>query len=309
MCSEAIASLFPLDLSGEILALRACIDAGTQDGTFCVAGVAFGYDRAVKANQEWRRLMKGRTFHMTDFHSRQGEFEGVADEEVHKIMVGTVEIIRRHASYVTASSCDANLVAEHLPTVASKGPDMAHLLGAFRSEYGLMCHLAMFGLGSRATDKGNKPGRHISYVFEQGDEGQRGVRKYLEFLGDEPHHQSFLDNYSMNRFTIATKDQIEGVFHAADLVAWEWARHVGRHRRGKPMRKSLSNLVPVQARDQKDGLSLSDGRRFDLVHLSTEYLAGRLPFFRETIAATTIEETQEVFRRYREAYSAKGQRP
>lgn len=306
---ESIASLFPLDLSGQIVTLRACIDAGTQDGTFCVAGVAFGHDRAVKANREWQRLLKGRTFHMTDLHSRQGDFKGATDDEVHEIIVGTVGIIRRHASYVTAVSCDANLVAEHLPTVASRGADMAHLLAAFRSAYGLMCHFAMLGLGIRATDNGKKPGRHISYVIEQGDEGQRGVRKYLEFLGDEPHHKIFLDGYSLNRFTIATKDEIEGVFHASDLVAWEWARHVGRQQRGEPMRKSLSELVQVQPVADEDGVTLSDRHRFFCVHFSPQILAPRLAFFRENLTATTMEQAEDVFRRYREIYPAKGQRP
>lgn len=306
---EAVASLFPLDLSGDVVALRACIDAGTQDGIFCVAGVAFGYDRAVKANHEWRRLMKGRTFHMTDLNSRQGEFEGIEDDEVREIVVGTVDIIRRHASYVTAASCDAKLVAAHLPTLASKGADMAHMLAAFRSAYGLMCHFAMLGLGLKANENAAKPGRHISYVIEQGDEGQRGVRAYLDFLGDEPHHKIFLDGYSLNRFTIADKDEIEGIFHASDLVAWEWARHVGRHYRGEPMRKSLSELVRVQAVADEGGVTLSDGRRFFLVHFSEKDLAPRLTFFRENLAATSRAEAEDVFRRYREAYPAKGRRP
>src|SRR5688500_402918 len=96
---EAIASLFPLNLSGEVVALRACIDAGTQGGVFAVAAVAFGYDRAVKACGKWNRLMKGRTFHMTDFNSRKGEFEGIEDAEVLEIMVGAVGLIRDYSSY------------------------------------------------------------------------------------------------------------------------------------------------------------------------------------------------------------------
>src|SRR5258705_13481371 len=99
---EPVASLFPLNLSGELVALRACIDAGTQEGVFCVAAIAFGYDRAVKANREWERLLKGRTFHMTDFHARKGQFYGIQDDEFREIMVGTVRIIRQYASFGVA---------------------------------------------------------------------------------------------------------------------------------------------------------------------------------------------------------------
>src|SRR5688500_4824697 len=109
---EPLASLFPLDLAGNVVALRACIDAGAQQGVFCVAAVAFGYDRARKANNKWSRLMKGRTFHMTDLNARQGEFEGIQNHEVHEIMVGAVEIVREYASFMVAVSCDANLVSE-----------------------------------------------------------------------------------------------------------------------------------------------------------------------------------------------------
>src|SRR4029079_7456776 len=112
---ESVASLFALDLSGEGVALRACIDAGEQEGVFAVAAVAFGYDRAVKANREWERLLKGRTFHMTDLHARKEDFKGIGDDEVHEIMIGTVGIIKKYASFAVAISCDEALIADSLP--------------------------------------------------------------------------------------------------------------------------------------------------------------------------------------------------
>jgi hypothetical protein len=302
---ESVASLFPLDLSGDVVALRACVDAGTQDGVFSVAAVAFGYDRAVRANGEWERLLKGRTFHMTDLHSRKGEFKDIQDDEVHTIMVGTVRIIRQYASYVVAVSCDASQVADGLPVVSEKHPDMENLLAALRSPYGFMCHIAMTGLGMRANNNG--PGRQISYVFERGDDGQKGLRRYLEYLGDEPHHLMLLDGYSFSRLTVADKDKIEGVFHASDLLAWEWARHVDRHKNGKPIRRSLAELAGrASAHPDVYGMSLINGRTFFCRHFSYERLAALAEYFRESLAATTVEEQNAVFNRYRAKYPGPG---
>lgn len=302
---EQLASLFPLDLSGDVVALRACVDAGEQDGVFCVAAVAFGYDRAVKANRQWERLMKGRTFHMTDLHARKNEFEGIDDDEVDAIMRGTVGIIRDCASYAVAVSCDAALVADMLPVAAQKHPDMQNLLSGFRSTYGFMCHFAMYALGLRANE--GRPGRHISYLFEQGDEGQRGLRKYLEFLGEEPHHRLFLNGYSFNRATVASKDEIEGVFHASDLVAWEWARHVNRHRSGKPIRRSLAEIAGHSTTlENENGIYLFRDPKVYFRHFKTERIGALAEYFRVSLEATTHEEVDAAFATYREAYPGPG---
>lgn len=301
---EPIASLFPLDLSGEIVALRACIDAGTQEGVFCLAAIAFGYHRAVKANREWEQLLKGRTFHMTDLNAREKDFKGIKKDEVDAIMVGTVAIIRKYASFAVALSCDAELIADSLPVVAENQPDMQRMLAALRSTYGCMCHFAMTAIGTRANN--NQPGRQISYVLERGDKGQRGVERYLDFLGSEPYHGVILDSYSLNRSTVADKEEIEGIFHASDLLAWEWARHVGRYKNDKPMRRSLAELAGnAHAVSDELGISLMDGRRFFCGHLSPERLQAFLAFYRETLAATTREEVDAAVNRYRELYPAR----
>jgi hypothetical protein len=287
------------------MALRACIDAGTQKGVFSVAAVAFGHDRAVKANGEWKRLMKGRTFHMTDLNARQGDFAGIGKDEVDEIMRGTVGIISKYASFIIAVSCDAQLVADALPVMALKHPDMEALLSAVRSTYGLMCHFAMTAMGSRANNGGL--GRQISYVFEKGDEGQRGLKTYLEFLGEGPHHQLLLNGYSFNRLTIADKEGIEGVLHASDLLAWEWARHVDRHKRGLPARRSLIELVGgFEPYEAENGLTIRNDPRVYCRHFRPERLTAVLGFFRESLLASTHDETDAAFARYRQAYPGPG---
>jgi hypothetical protein len=303
---ETVASVFPLQLDGFVVALRACIDAGTQGDIFCVAAVAYGYDRAVKASRDVERLMMGRTFHMTDVHNRKEEFEGISDAEAHNITVGMVDAVRENASYVVAVACDAALVADMLPNAAAKHPDFESLLAAFRSTYGFMCHLAMTALGTRASALGKSKARQISYVFEQGDDGQKGLRRYLEYLSDDPHHRLLLDSYSYGRSTVTPKEGLEAVFHSADFVAWEWARHVNRHKSGSSMRRSLSALTgQTEVIPNGSGITLRDDNRFFLKYLSVEQLAAPAAFFRESLVSTRDEEVLEAFSRYRAVHPAK----
>jgi len=280
------------------MALRACVDAGEQAGTFCVAVIAFGFDKAKRANREWEEALNGRTFHMTDLHNRQGDFKGINDVEVDAIMKSVVQIIRKYAQYAVAISCDTKVIAPYLPRAASRGPDMDHMLAALKSTYGLMCHLAMYAIGRRANE--NKNRRQISYIFELGDNGQRGFKCYLDYLGNEKHHDLLLDGYSIDRSMVTDKEKLEGVFHSADLIAWEWARHVNRSKAGRPMRKSLSALTGKNiAESDKYGMTLEVGRQFFLRHFSPDYFVPATVCFSEMLLAESMEQFEEAVERYK----------
>lgn len=298
---EDVAALFPFDLSGEVVALRACIDASNRENSFySVAVVAYGFDRAIKANREWEALLDGRTFHMTDLHARRGDFKGISDSEVERIMRGTVSVIRRHASFVMATSCIKNLIEPHMPRTAGISSDSKELLSAFRSVYGLMSHLAMYAVGSRAGNASAAGTRQISYVFEAGDVGQAGFVKFIEFLQNNPGREVFLDGYSLNRHTISSKGNMEPIFHSADLVAWEWAKHVERTSDGLRMRGSLRNLSDVKLlQDTPDeGLRLSNGETVFFRHYGTAQIMRVVEFWKATIAAQSVEDVRIAIQRW-----------
>ncbi len=302
---EDIASLFPLNLSGCLVALRACIDHSTKlSGVFSIAGVTFGYDRAVKAHRKWERILDGRTFHMTDLNAREGDFKGISDSEKHQIMVGTIDIIRQYASHVVAVSCDAELVADHLPTIARGNQDNQQMLAAFRSPYGYMCHLTMTALGGKANRSGRQSRRQISYIFERGDEGQKGLMRYLEFLQEGPEDRGiFLDSYSLASETVTPKDKMEGIFHAADLVAWEWGKHVERQRKNLPERKSMAALFGGNTAlvESKHGQTLSNAEKCYFRHFRPEKLQHTLRFFRSALVAQSRDEVWAEFRAWEES--------
>jgi hypothetical protein len=288
-----ISALFPLDLSGEVVALRASIDASRLGtGVFALGGVAFGYDRAVKANNEWNRLMDGRTFHMTDLNARQEDFKGISDTEKHKIMVGIVSIWKNHASSIVAVSCNDSLISEAFPSITSGDRNSEEMRNAFRSPYGVMCHLCLSTFGGIQEERAPQKGRHISYIFGAGDNGQPGLMRFINFIMDLPVAQSITQLYSISRSTVATKGQMDGIFHAADFVAWEWSRHVERHFRGDVMRKSVSELTgETAATPGYFGLTLGSKRKLcRMHHFDSRHVDRFVRLLREIIEAKTAEE-------------------
>lgn len=215
--------------------LRCSIDASNRDGgIFTVAAVTYGLDAAKKANRHWpHAALKGRAFHMTDLNARQGEFRGITDSEMLEIMTGAVGTACNYSSSVVAVSCDAREVEAFLPRVAARDTPSQEILGAMRSPYGLMCHLCMTAVGRMCRGS-----RDVAYTLESGDEGQRGVLRYLEFVENHPHAEMFRDLYSFRSKNTGTKADIEGIFHAADLVAWEFGTHAKRRLAGDATKRT-----------------------------------------------------------------------
>lgn len=301
--NEAVASVFPIDLSGEVVALRACIDAsGRNSGVFTVAGVAFGFDRAIKANREWQRLMDGRAFHMTDLNARKGDFEGISDTEKTRIVTGIVRILRSYASYAMAVSCDASIVS--MPRSATPDPEASAMLSIFRSVYGYMCNTAMFAMANLVASHSNSSEPRISYIFEKGDDGQKGLIKYLDFLQNSTFADEILkEGYLLSRYTVTAKGEMEGIFHSSDFLAWEWSKHVEGLTSGRRMRQSLAAFLSPAADlvENGHGLTVCDGRRYFLRHFREDKIERNIGYYRDILKATSLEEYNAVVSRW-EAY-------
>jgi hypothetical protein len=257
-----------------------------------VGGVAFGYDRAAKANVEWKRLLKGRTFHMTDLNARKGDFKDINDGEVLEIMKGIVRIIRTYASNIAVVSFDERLISEAFPTNSNADRDSEELRNAFRTPYGMLGHLCMSRLGVFSEESGRRDGRDISYILERGDGGQKGLIRFIEYIQKHPFSDDLLKLYSMSRATVASKNEMDDIFHATDFVAWEWLKHVSRQRVGAPMRKSLSELTGrILAESDYFGLTLGQsGDNYMFRHYDARHVDRFVRFVRNTIEAATGQE-------------------
>jgi hypothetical protein len=215
--------------------LRAYFDASSRTtGVYCVAGIAFGIDRAKKAEREWRKLFGSRRCHMTDLHARAGEFKGITDSEADRLCRGAIGIINAHAAIVTAVSCDASEVERLTPRLAESHAEP--LLDTMRSPYNCGLHWTMMAMGMLAGRQ-----QRMQYWFELGDEFQGAARRFLTTLNDpkvKPLRRSYC--YGSDAF-VSKKDA--HLFDAADLIAWEWGTHINRMRAGRKVRPSVMALM------------------------------------------------------------------
>lgn len=218
-----------------VVMLAAYFDASArQSGVFSVAGVAFGIDRAKKAEREWRSIFGDRRCHMTDLHARKREFLGVSDKGADQLCRAAIRTIATYATIVISVSCDIDEVARLTPRDVTN--DALPLADALRSAYNCCLHWAMHAMGSATSQA-----EHIQYWFELGDEYQGAARRFLTTLNDskaEPLRRAY--SYGSDAFVSKADARL---FEVPDVVAWEWAKNIDRFREGKNSRPSLEALM------------------------------------------------------------------
>jgi hypothetical protein len=238
--ADLLAATLP-SLEGQVVLLRAYVDASCIGDVFCVAAVAFGMDRAVKAEREWVALYgdmpdgKPRCGHMTDLHGRHEQFEGVDKAEADKLCRGSIAIINKYASHVAVISCEVSQVKPLLPTQVHKGDEW--ILDSYRGVYPCCLHWSLAAMGDSV---GRQP-RGISYWIEAGDEFYGSAASFLAELA-KPFGKPLRDHYALANFAYFPAEEVR-LFECADLVAWEWATHIRRSSSNKAQRGSLSPLM------------------------------------------------------------------
>ncbi len=291
---DPIEMLFPPCGSGFVMALRAYFDASVREPSnlICVAGVAFGLQSAKKANSEWQSLFKNKICHMTDLHARRGEFEGISREEASSYLVEAVKIIKSHMAFAGIASFDMNELKEHLPSDAVRKHAKKMKMG-FETPYALACHAAMFSLAYNTTNS-------IHYVFELGDKGQPGAKKYLEFIGEQ--EGPIAEAYRVGSLAYAKKESAHLLLGASDILAWEWGKDVERAKKnsGSDMRRSLAEIL-----SNKPVLTLPSGAhlvrtdKFECQHFTGEKFQSILDQMGELLSSKDFEEVEAVRAKFR----------
>jgi len=260
---------------GHAIVLNAYLDASERSsGVFCVAGLAYGFDRAKKATREWMRLWGDTPCHMTDLHNRRGAFRDWTSEAAGDHLKQSVRIMRAHASCMVAVSCDLAELQALLPD--SSAADSVPLLDGFRTAYAMCCHFAMATFGDM-TDGG------LRYHFESGDRYQAQSQ---QFIAHATAHEPLRQSYGYAGHAVSRK-QDGRLFETADILAWEWAKHIERMREGKGMRPSLAHLLNEPAGQFHE-------MRFESLKAKAMHLHGdRLALFARKIGAILAATTQE----------------
>jgi hypothetical protein len=221
---------------GMVVMLRAYFDASRRtSGVSCVAGVAFGIDRAKKAERQWRSIFGDAGCHMTELHARKGHFAGISDGEADALCRAAIRTINEHASLISVVSCDVDEVDRLSPKSATADSEL--LLDSARSAYNCGLHWTMGAMGSLL----NHQDQRVQYWFERGDNFQGAARRLMAALND-PKVESLRRFYCYGSYAfVANADAM--LFDAADVVAWEWGKHIERLRQGKAARPSLAALM------------------------------------------------------------------
>jgi hypothetical protein len=264
---------------GQVTMLRAYLDASEMGGVYCVAGVAFGYDRAIKAERKWRELYQDRYGHMTDLHARQGEFNGISREEADRLCRGSVSIINEYASQIVVVSCDVAQVESHLPQTAH--PENRWAIDAYKGVYPCCLNWLMGAFGEAAG------GQKISYWIEAGDEFSGAAGRFLQEIS-QPFAKDLQTAYALGNFAFLPSHEAR-LFEAADLVAWEWATHMKRLNKGdRRVRGSLPALMgnPVSMADVR----LVKGRGRYAMHYAGEPIEKHMKAMQRLMDASSVDE-------------------
>jgi len=213
---------------GYAVVLEAYFDASKRDdGAFCVAGFAFGYDRAKKATHDWKQLWGDTQCHMTDLSANppREDFKGWSNDQAKERIEAAISIINRLASFGVAVSVDVAEFASLAPTVADPGSQM--VLNGFRTPYAVCCHSAMAAM-ARLTGGGED----IAYFFEFGDKDQGESAAFTSWI--KAHGALSRRLYGMRSHSILDAADSR-LFEMADIFAWEWAKHVQRDKNRYPL--------------------------------------------------------------------------
>jgi len=262
-----------------IVVLRAFLDASRRDsGVLCVAGFAFGIDRAKKAEREWRAALSGKRCHMTDLHSRRADFAEFTAAQAGDLLKSLVSITRRHYSCAVAVSVDIETADRHLPKRSTD--DSKVLLDGFRRPYSACLWFAMSALRKLARAKGTDG---IAYIVESGDQYQTEASRFLSHCSSD---EAMKEDLLLRSYNVLDKRDSR-LLESADVLAWEWARHVERMLEGKPTRPSLSALLDARPDDLMSTNYLND--RCRVFHLTEAVLAKSGPKFEKLFLADSME--------------------
>jgi hypothetical protein len=234
---EFIDATFPWE-DGKVVMLKSYFDASSRSdtGVFCVAGVAFGIDRAKKFEREMRSLFGQRRCHMTDMSARKGEFEGVPPEQTDRLCRAAISAIVGNATAIAVVSCDVSEVEKYRPRETTHHSEP--LADSMRSAYNCCLHWSMTVMGRMLA---TEPPQRVQYWFETGDLFQDAARRFLATI-NHPHALPLRQGYAYGSDVFAAKADVVS-FDAADIVAWEWRKHVERFRSGAKERPSLTALM------------------------------------------------------------------
>jgi hypothetical protein len=227
-----------LFLGAEYLAvLAAFLDESLQQdyGVFAVAGYIFKPDGSQRLKKRWNEVLNSydpplTRFHMTDFESSLGEFDGWEQPKRHDLLDRLAKII--HAS----AWIQIGVVVDLQAFAALSASDRAMLsTGLVEPTPYAYAALHFMGSASNVIVEGQAEGESVAFVLDNvpSKQGAPRITSEFEFVRDHPEIAAeFADKW--HSVTWARSDKTPEI-QAADILVYEYAkeyaRRIRRHRR------------------------------------------------------------------------------
>jgi len=271
--SDLVDAILPK--GGAVAMLQSYFDASRREGGFfCVAGYLFTKSQVKAFTAEW---MSPELFgpyggcHMKELTQKRGRFHRISQPEADRLIKSAVRVISQRIKYGVMISCELPEINALLPSWVDQNNRRYNIEG-FNHPYPVCCHMAMSFLGGRLAHSGSRA--EIAYFFESGDDGSSIAHRFMEFADKSPELKQ---SYRHHSHTFIAKEKAPPL-HAADLLAWEWAKYLDEthFKKKRLMRLSLGNLLTVPVEGGRKWDKRHDGR-----HLTGEPLVRYLDQIKE----------------------------
>ena len=233
--------------------ISAFLDASRKGRALTVAITAFRGGKAQKATKEWVGLWGATICHMTDLDAQEGDFKGWG-RQAWDYLKESVQIADRNAAYAVAASIDLDEFERLGPKEVSK--ERRVFMDAYRKPYAFCSHCAMFTLGEVMRQE--RSNQRVHYWIEKGDDYQGQMLQFVDLVSKDKHLSSL---YSIQSHRAVEKKDAR-LLESADILAWEWNKHVLRKEDDHHVRKSMRALLKADDMDLVGKLLVKNKTRY-----------------------------------------------
>lgn len=279
--SEHLDCLMPKK-GGYAVMLKAYYDASEREsGVFCVAGVAFDKTKAKPAEKAWPAAFDGRPVHMTDLHNRHADFADITREKGGQMLKAGIDAIKNRYAIAVAVSCNVADIKSFAPKTA--GEQSKVFLDGFKEAYAVCAHVALIAMATKLAQESDSG--DFCQFFEQGDKHQDQSVRFMAAMTKNP----FMKRLYRHRSHAYIAKEDAPLLSCADVLAWEWAKHVERVTAGSSARPSLESFLSTGK------LPLGKSLEYQSPRVYANHLRGdRLKTYFEEIATYILDDNAPI---------------
>lgn len=215
--------------------------AGPESDVHCVAGFIASCEQWRAFNEAWLQRLEADNlswFHMTDFESYQGEFQGWSRDRHKKLLSDLLSIVEKHTmasvGYGVSREMYQREVSEEVKRVVGKSPYFFLFMQLVLTVEELMKHLVLY----TPFD----PNYKIAYLLAHGDVGSGTI--VSSWMAGLPSNESLRHELRMESVRVVEDNFKHPPLQTSDILSYEGRKQIelqmGYHQR--PSRYPLARI-------------------------------------------------------------------